>query len=84
MKTVKLLYGTDGMELVLPDSAVLLEGRPVSALPDADQAVVDALAHPIGSPPLAQLIRNKRPQTVAVTISDIKLDGCDMCVTPNT
>lgn len=71
MKTVKLLYGTDGMELVLPDSAVLLEGRPVSALPDADQAVIDALAHPIGSPPLAQLIRNKRPQTVAVTISDI-------------
>jgi len=71
MKTVKLLYGTDGIELVLPDSAVLLQGRPVSSLPDADQAVIEALAHPISSPPLAELIRNKRPQTVAVTISDI-------------
>lgn len=71
MKTVHLLYGKDGMELRVPDSAVLLEGQEVPALPDAAAAVADTLANPIGSDPLAELIAAKKPKTVAITISDI-------------
>lgn len=71
MKKVHLLYGKTGLEVSLPDSAVVLRGQHIPALENADQAVIDALAHPIGSPSLAELIKAKRPQTVAITISDI-------------
>ncbi len=71
MKKVHLLYDRSGMELRVPDSAVILEGQPVPALPDADAAVAEALAKPIGSKPLAELIAARKPKTVAITISDI-------------
>lgn len=71
MKTVHMLYGKDGMSLSLPDSAVVLEGQEIPAVANPDRAVVEALANPIGCAPLAQLIRQRRPQTVAITISDI-------------
>lgn len=71
MKTVKLLYGKDGMVLAVPDSAVVLEGKDVPAVADADAAVAKALARPIGSAPFADLIAAKKPTTVAITISDI-------------
>lgn len=70
-KTVRLLYGKTGMAVHVPDSAMILEGKPPAARPDPDQAVLEALARPIGSPPLAELIRRKSPKTVAITISDI-------------
>jgi len=71
MKTVHLLYGKDGMELRVPDSAVVLAGQDVPAIADADSAVIEALGEPIGSPPLGELIAAERPRTVAITISDI-------------
>jgi nickel-dependent lactate racemase len=71
MKPVHLLYGKDGMELHVPDSADVLVGQNVPAVPRPDEAVAAALAAPIGSPPLAELLRLKRPRTVAITISDI-------------
>lgn len=71
MKPVHLLYGKDGMHLSVPDSADVLVGQDVPAMADPDRAVPAALAAPIGSPPLAELIRLKRPRTVAITISDI-------------
>jgi nickel-dependent lactate racemase len=71
MKTVHLLYGRDGMDVRLPDSVVVLEGEDVPALPDADAAVAEALEQPIESPSLAEIVRRKQPQTVAITISDI-------------
>ncbi len=71
MKSVHMLYGKNGMELRVPDSAVLLENQAIPAIDDPDGAVAKALAEPIGSPPLAELVRRKQPRTVAITISDI-------------
>jgi nickel-dependent lactate racemase len=70
-KTVEMLYGKSGMALTLPDSATILEGQHVPALPDADAAVAGALANPIGSPSLGELLTARKPTTVAITISDI-------------
>ena len=59
------------MELSVPDSAAVLEGQDIPPVEDAGAAVAEALAGPIGSAPLAELIAARKPQTVAVTISDI-------------
>lgn len=71
MKTVSLLYGTTGLALNLPDDTQVLHGRHVDAVADPADAVRRALAHPIGAPPLVDLVRRKQPRTVAITISDI-------------
>lgn len=71
MKTVKLLYGRDGMELCVPDQTQVLHGQEIPAIADAAAAVAAALEKPIGSPGLADLIAVKKPQTVAITVSDI-------------
>jgi nickel-dependent lactate racemase len=70
-KTVWLLYGEEGMELRLPVSTAVLEGTAPPAVADPHRASLEALAHPIGSPPLADLVARRRPGTVAITISDI-------------
>ncbi len=70
-KTVKLLYGKTGMNVTVPDSAVVLEGQDIPAMPNPDAAVLEALDRPIGSAALAELVRAKRPKAVAITISDI-------------
>jgi len=71
MKTVHMLYGRSGMELRVPDSADVLVGQDIPAVERPDEAVAAALAGPIDSPPLAELVAAKRPKTVAITISDI-------------
>jgi len=71
MKSAHLLYGTDGLTVNVPDSAAVLTGQSLPALPDAAGAVKAALAQPIGTPSLAQLVRLRNPRTVAITISDI-------------
>ncbi len=70
-KTVRMLYGRDGIELTVPANAAVLEGQHMPANPDPIGAVRRALASPIGSPPLAEIVAAKRPKTVAITISDI-------------
>jgi len=71
MKTVRLLYGKDGMTLRVPETAVVLEGQDIPALANAEKAVIEALARPIGSRSLAESLAAKKPATVAITISDI-------------
>ncbi len=70
-KTVRMLYGREGMELSVPESTAVLEGRDVPALADPEGRVLEALERPIGSPPLRELLRRRRPKEVAITISDI-------------
>ena len=70
-KQVTLLYGTDGLTVNVPDRAVILTGQDVSPVPDPDRAVAEALASPIDSPSLAELLAAKKPKTVAITVSDI-------------
>ena len=71
MKTVRTLYGKTGLELRVPDGATVLQGQDVPALSEPERAVAEALAAPMESPPLAELIRRKRPRSVAITVSDI-------------
>ncbi|HRU05614.1 MAG TPA: nickel-dependent lactate racemase [Candidatus Brocadiia bacterium] len=71
MKTVHLLYGREGMELSVPDSAHVLTAHDAPPLPDPVDAIARALEEPIGCAPLRQLITARRPRHVAVTVSDI-------------
>ena len=70
---VHLDYGGDGLEVDLPDERVTVI-EPVSQAPEADPlaALVGALRAPIGSPPLADLVRH-RPEgsSVAISVCDI-------------
>ena len=56
MKT-HLAYGRNGIELDLPERAVVLTPRPAPILPDETAAIRDALRAPIGSPPLRSLVQ---------------------------
>jgi len=71
VKTVRMLYGREGMELRIPAAAHVLRGHDVGAIENAEQAVIEAMDCPIGSPSLRQLIDSKKPRNVAITISDI-------------
>jgi len=70
-KTVRMLYDREGIELSVPAWAKVLKGQDVAALPDAEAAVAESLANPIGCPPLRELLAAKHPATAAITISDI-------------
>ena len=70
MPTVHLAYGQRGLRVDLPDEGVtVIEPRFVPGLPDEAAAIREALRAPIGSPPLADLVRPA--DTVAVVFSDI-------------
>lgn len=68
---VRLEYGRTGLEVELPDDNVIgvLRETPASALPDPTAAVEQALAHPIGTAPLAELARGRR--NACIVICDI-------------
>ena len=70
-KTVELLYGRQGMTLQVPAEARVLQGHDVQPVQDVRQQVARALASPLGTPPLVELVRSRRPQKVAITVSDI-------------
>ena len=71
MKSIHLLYGKTGCEVRLPDTVTVLEGHSPAALAEPQARVTEALRHPIGSRPLAEMLAAKRPNQVAITISDI-------------
>ncbi len=70
-RSVKLLYGKEGADLQVPGDAILLTGSDPPPVADPGRAVAAALADPIGSPPLLELVRRRIPRTVAITVSDI-------------
>ncbi len=70
-RSITMLYGREGMALRVPGSATILTGQHPPAIADAPAAVRAALASPIGSPPLGELVARKKPNTVAITVSDI-------------
>jgi len=70
-KQIRLLHGKEGLTLRVPASATVLESAQVPALPDTAAAVRDALANPIGTPPLRELLAARQARTAAITISDI-------------
>jgi len=66
---VHLPYGRQGLEVALPDQAQVLLPKRVPALARPEEAVRQALRQPIGSPPLAELVRPAH--RVAIVFSDI-------------
>ena len=66
---VELAYGEKGLTVEVPDSAQVIRPRAWAGLPNEAGAVQAALARPLGSPPLVELLR---PQDqVVVVFSDI-------------
>ncbi|MCK6258887.1 nickel-dependent lactate racemase [Fictibacillus sp. KIGAM418] len=64
-----LLYGKEGLTLHLPDSAFIVEPNNLPGLENDEQALMEALRHPIGTPPLKEMV--KASDKVAIVISDI-------------
>lgn len=72
MKTVHLAYGRDGLEVGVPDDAVVVTPAPAPALADEDGAVRAALAAPAVGPSLRELVRRAGPRArVAVVFPDL-------------
>jgi lactate racemase len=66
---VKLAYGRNGLIVNLPDSAEVVAAPALPGVADAGAALREAIRSPIGSPPLADLVR---PGDTAVIVhSDI-------------
>ncbi len=67
---VKLAYGRDGLEVDLPeDRTIVIEPTYVPGIPDEPGALLNALRHPVGTPPLRQLVRPG--QRVAISVCDV-------------
>lgn len=66
---VHLAYGERGLDVELPDGTFVIAPQATPGLPDPQRAVADAIAQPIGSPPLRELVRAE--STVAIVVSDI-------------
>ena len=67
---LRLDYGSDGMEVTLPDERVtVIEPSFLPALDAPHEALVAALRQPIGRPPLRDIVRPG--QKVAISVCDI-------------
>ncbi len=68
---ITLDYGRTGLEVSLPEERVIgpLSIRPAPALADPEAAIAQALAQPIGTPPLAELARGRK--NACILICDI-------------
>jgi nickel-dependent lactate racemase len=66
---VHLAYGEDGLDVELPDSTRVLEPKRVAGLTQAGRAVAGAIAEPLASAPLRDLVR--ATDSVAIVVSDI-------------
>jgi nickel-dependent lactate racemase len=67
---LRLDYGTDGLEVDLPDERVtVIEPMARPAAPDAHDTLLRAIRAPIGCPPLTELVRPG--QRIAISVCDI-------------
>ena len=66
---VELLYGEQGLEVDLPDGSDVIRPRESTPLADPESALRDALARPIGAPPLCDLVR--ADDRVTIVFSDL-------------
>ncbi|TGE38431.1 nickel-dependent lactate racemase [Desulfosporosinus fructosivorans] len=71
MNNYDLAYGKEKLSFSLPDSLNVkeIEAKASQPILDVDQAILDALAHPIGTTPLVELV--KPGDKVVVVVSDI-------------
>lgn len=79
---VNLAFGRTGLPVTLPAGPAyhVLEARSAVALPDARQAIADALDSPIGTAPLRALAAGKR--SAAISVCDITRPAPNKLVLP--
>jgi lactate racemase len=65
---VRLSYGATGLDIDVPDDAVVIDPQDAPGVDDAAAALTEALRAPVSGPPLAQ--RVGRGQTVAISVCD--------------
>jgi nickel-dependent lactate racemase len=71
IKPLIMPYGKRKIHIRVPEKAVVLKTANIPPLADPIGDIRDALGNPIGCASFSDLLRNKRPQSVAITISDI-------------
>ncbi|MBB6448708.1 nickel-dependent lactate racemase [Geomicrobium halophilum] len=64
-----LLYGRDGLDIQVPEDTVVIEPTNIPALENQEEAVLEAMKAPIGTPSLREMVTDT--DTVAIVISDI-------------
>ncbi len=74
-KEVGVEYGSREIAVRVPPGCAVLEMKETTPLADAPGAIREAIARPIGSPPLAEIVRSKGKDpaalTACITTSDI-------------
>jgi lactate racemase len=83
MKKIRNLYGKGAMDLNVPPSTEVLQRQDIPAVASCDKAIQKALDSPIGSASLKKLLQDKKPSTVAITISDITRPVPNRIFTPH-
>jgi nickel-dependent lactate racemase len=80
---VKLAFGRDGAEVEIPAHvrAMVLEAKFAEAVKAVDDALAEALRHPLGSPALRDLARGKN--SAAIAICDITRPAPNRLVLPH-
>jgi len=65
---IKLAFGEEGLWVEVPNKALtkVLRMRPTPAIENPQRAVLEALEHPIGTPPLSRLAQGKKSARVAI------------------
>ncbi len=66
---IHLQYGREGVDADIPGDVTVLQPRFVAGLPDERAAFEDAVRHPLGTRPLAEIVRPG--ERVALVIPDI-------------
>lgn len=66
---INIAYGKTGLNVEVPDHSVVLEPHHLPGLADEREKAMEALRHPIGTPPLREMV--KSTDKVAIVISDM-------------
>lgn len=69
MKKVNLAYGRTGLEINIPDDAIVIEPHHIEGINNECGATRSAMRKPLGSLPLRDMVKDS--DTVAIVISDI-------------
>jgi len=66
---ISLAYGQRGLQVDIPDKATVLRPKEAEGLLDERHALQQALRHPLGCPPLREMVRSQ--DRVVIVFSDI-------------
>lgn len=82
MQTYRVPYGRTEIEFTLPPTmrGTVVHSKPAPPLPDVEAAVEEALAHPIGTPPLREMAHPG--DTVCIVFTDITRASPDHILVP--